>query len=971
MRALFSIPSQTPHKMTVTHCGGNRTAAKRRAGGPVPLQTLFERERELHAVELFLNDLRRGQGRVVVIESAAGLGKTALARHTRAAARGHGLTVLSARGAEMEEDFPFGIVRQLFEPVLLAARPRGARLFVGAARATEPLFAPESPAKPPDSLHLLLNGLYWLLVNLTARTPALVLVDDLQWADQPSARFLGFLARRLDSLSVGVVVTARSGGRQHHESLDEILAAGDTTLLEPRGLSPAVIAELAQQELGEACDAQFATACHAATAGNPLLLRELLRILAADAVRPTAAQAAAVPAAGPNAVRRLITARLRRQSAAARRLALSAAVLGDGADPDLLARHAGLDPGSAAAAAESLARDGVFDQAESPGFTHAVIREVVLHLAPPAARSAEHERAAELLIAGGRPAHLVASHLLRTRPAGHAERITPLLAAADETRRRGSPGGAAVYLQRARDEPPPPEQASEISRLLGTCRAHDLDLARAREELTRAMALATDPQQRALCAYSLARFHGATGAPSQAVDLLEAALSDLAVSRPGPPRSLVAHLEAELVGVARAALDRRGDLLAHLSVLREDAAAPPGVVEAQSSAEALFAGENRDTVAARALGALAGGRLPPDRSAMWTAVHPLIVADRLPDAGSALDRALDESVRRGLLFPASLVRAYLARLAFLRGDLPGAQAHLEAGMVGVAAPNGALPVLQATSVHLLLEAGRLDQAEAVIAGSCLANARAPDTVWQLWLLGARTRLHSAQHRAEAVLADSASIRDAYRRWGAEDMLELPWRLDAARAHFRTGEAGRATVLVAEHLRLARAFGVPRYIAAGLCAQARLGVEPPRAAALTAQAVELYEHSPARLDLVYALEQHSHILARLDRRAAALAALERAGRLAAECGAETTGSRLHAAIVAAGSRSPRAQASGVHAFTPAERQVTRLAADGLTNREIAEKLFLSEKTIEAHLSHAYRKIGVRSRTELARQLARSN
>lgn len=297
------------------------------------------------------------------------------------------------------------------------------------------------------SLYPLLNGLYWLLVNLAEQAPVLILVDDGHWVDLPSLQFLGFLARRVDSAAVTVILTTRTGEHGDGGLLHDILTAEGATLLEPKSLSSSAVAELVRRELGPDADDEFSTACHAITTGNPLFVRELLRVLATNNVRPDAAAASSVEAAGPGAIRRHVIGRLQRQPEDAQAVARAVAVVGDGTDLTLVARHASLPLPVTAAAAERLTQCGIFERTDPPVYLHAVVRDVVLSLIPLADRSAEHERAAAVMQTAGGPAARVASHLLRTAPSANPDRVGVLLAAAEQARRSGSPAGAAVGYQ--------------------------------------------------------------------------------------------------------------------------------------------------------------------------------------------------------------------------------------------------------------------------------------------------------------------------------------------------------------------------------------------------------------------------------------------------------------------------------------------------------------------------------------------
>jgi len=936
---------------------------------------VLEREFELSTLEQAVSQLSAGFGSVVVVDAAAGLGKTTLLRRTRDFAMAHGSTALSARCAELERDFTFGVVRQLFDSALPREERAREKLFSGAAKMCVDLFADsagdtsggdtgERPPQTVTSLYLLLNGLYWLLVNLAETAPVVVLVDDVQWADPPSLQFLGFLARRVDSIAVTVVIASRAGAHRDTELLGDVLTAGDTMVLEPRNLSEAAVSELVRHALGPDADEVFCAVCHAVTSGNPLFVRELLRILAARGTRPDARAVASVRSAGEAALQRHVIARLRRQPADVHAVATAVAVLGDDMPLNLVARQSGLPLPAAAAAAEHLTRDGIFERADPPAFVHGVVRDIVLTLIPLARRSAAHERAATLLREAGEPIARVASHVLRTIPDSDPGRVNILLAAADQARKQGSPGSAAVYLLRARNEPPPPELRSEISRLLGNCEAHSLALGDAETHLREALLLADSPGQRARSAYSLARFRSACDAPGEAVDLLTQALGDLPADQGA---GLPTVLQAELIGVARADLGRRAELLGQLASFQQLPGSSIPVTEAQLSVEAMFSGQPADDVAALARRALVGDRLPPDRSAIWAAIHALIVADRLDEAERRLNLALDTAVSKGLLFPLALVRGYLARVALLRGDLAEARNHVEQGSDGLIEPSVAVPVLHATQVHLLVEDARLAEADAVVRASVLSGGREPFTSWQLWLLGARTRLRAAQGAPSAALADAMTCERLYRQWGADRMLDVPWRLQSADAHRNLGEHRQAASLVAEHLRLARAFAVPRHIAVALRAEAALAGNAAEARRSLREAVELLQDSPARLELARTLERLGRAMLDDGDRRTGLDTVRRSAELAVQCHAPVLAERLRTLLVASGARTPQLVLTGVHAFTPAERQVAELASAGRTNREIAEHLFLSEKTVEAHLSRAYRKLGVRSRTQLAAQM----
>ena len=173
--------------------------------------TLAERDAELAVIDAAIDAARDGAGSVVLIEGPAGIGKSALARAAREHAAAAGMRVLHGSGTELERAFPFGVVRQLLEPVVRRDVDRE-RLLQGAAKLAEPVLlgAPEGVDAAPLGL---LHGVHWLVANLADETPLAVVVDDAHWADEPSLRFLAYLGRRVESLRIAVLVGARPDDR--------------------------------------------------------------------------------------------------------------------------------------------------------------------------------------------------------------------------------------------------------------------------------------------------------------------------------------------------------------------------------------------------------------------------------------------------------------------------------------------------------------------------------------------------------------------------------------------------------------------------------------------------------------------------------------------------------------------------------------------------------------------------------------
>ncbi|EIV91034.1 LuxR family transcriptional regulator [Frankia sp. QA3] len=926
---------------------------------------LLERDGEIAILDGLLRDLECGMGRFAMIEAASGMGKSALLRHAGDRARERGFQVCSARGSELEREFTFGVVRQLFERVSADPWETENELYLGAAAPARTILtgAADGAGAAPSGF-LLLNSLYWFLVNLSARQPVVLLIDDVQWIDRSSKGFLEFLAHRIEATPVASILASRTRPVAVGSPVESLLFSADTTLLEPRSLSAAGVTELVRRSLGAPADPVFCTSCHEVTAGNPFFLRELLRILAVAGTTPSAASVPAVRTAGPVAMRREVVGRLARLPPAATAVAGAVAILGDDSPLTMIAGQAGLRVDLASRMAHQLTSAGILACADPPAFVHDVIAEVVGSLLPRAAQSAAHDRAARMLADHGAEPARIASHLMRTDPAARTDRVDLLLAAAHDAHRQGSPATAAIYLRRARLEPPPPGIRAEVSRLLGVSETYDLALTAADEHLREAMALAADAAQRAVCAGDLARVRLAMGLPGEATDLFVEAL-DLLGSEPDG-RGLATAVEAELIGIAPLDARRRGQVATWLASYQRRRDASTAVVAANLALDAAFDGsvEHAGDLAERAL----AGDLPPERSALWSAVMALIATDRLTAAERHLDRTTQVCLRRGLLISHALAHGFRARVALLRGDLRAADEHVRIGLTDLHPPNFALPILHAAQVNLLVEQGDLAGAQAALDAEDLGASPGTRSLLQMWLLGARIGLRAAQGRHDVVLAEALRWGELHQPWGGDRTCdEVPWRLLAATACARLGRRDQGRSLVAEHLRLAHDLGMARHIGVGLRVSA-LFEAPDTAAKLLHESVELLELSPARLELARSLEALGRILLDIGPARTGLEALTRGAELAARCHADRMTGRLHALLADNGRKVPRGLTQGLHTLTPAERSVSCLAADGHTNREIAEQLFLSEKTVEAHLSRTYRKVGVRSRTQLAAQLA---
>jgi DNA-binding CsgD family transcriptional regulator len=272
---------------------------------------------------------------------------------------------------------------------------------------------------------------------------------------------------------------------------------------------------------------------------------------------------------------------------------------------------------------------------------------------------------------------------------------------------------------------------------------------------------------------------------------------------------------------------------------------------------------------------------------------------------------------------------------------------------------------QGALARCLIETGELEQAESVL--SSTESDAAAGGVQAPLLLSVRAQLRFAQLRPRDALDDAL---EAGRRLesvspGANPSV-IAWRSTAALAQLALGERDRARELASDELEQARRLGVSRVVirnlrVLGLAARGREGIE------LLTEAVRTGDDHPPRLEHVHALVDLGAALRRRNQRAAAREPLRRGLELAHLGGAEALAQRAQKELFATGARPRRAMLSGPESLTPSERGVAELAAGGLTTNEVAKALFVSRKTVEFHLRHIYRKLDVRSRSELTRAM----
>jgi len=763
------------------------------------------------------------------------------------------------------------------------------------------------------------------------------------------------LARRSDEAGPSGDVLARIAGEP------------GARRIRPHPLSTEAIGELARAVFGVRSQDRFIRACLAAAGGNPLFTAQLLEAARDEGLRPIDRDACALADLAPEGVSELVLSRLRRLSQAALAVAAQVAVLGSRAEVRHIAALSELGTDQVLEAGDELAAAGLLQEEHPFEFVHPVIGSVVYQSVPAGRRAAGHRCAARLLADEGAAPSRVAMHLLKTPSAGDPWAAGILRAAAAAEVR---PPVRVGYLRRALAEAPGESQA-EVLLALGQAEALVYD-AQAIGHLSEALRRFQDPGQRAIAAGQLAVCLVEHDRVGEAGPVLQAAMTGLPAADPESPAA-----RPESLLTLRLALLESSLHAARLSIRQlNEAVTLAG--EGRSPAERQLLG--MAAMAAPAAGATASDVVTLARRALHESdlstvdglrliicpVWALEFADHLDEADRWLLRIQEAAQRSGwpsqFLLAASARAEACCRQGALADAEQDARAALDLAEVQSSGYGGL--IASAALVMALTEQGRLAEADTVAAGAAdRRGAKCDLSVYVLsrgWLrLGTGRADDAAREFREAGRLMTAAGHDFPGFW--------PWRVGAVAALLALGRREEAAALACEHLELTQRFGAagPTGIALRTLGLAQRGTAQLE---LFAAACDELDRSPALLERAKAQLEYGAALRRAGYRADSRQPLRIALDLATRCGSAPVARRAREELGAAGGRPRRTRIYGIQALTASELRVARHAADGRTNREIAQELFVTTKAVEKHLASVYRKLGVEGRAMLPGRLA---
>ncbi|GAA3528709.1 helix-turn-helix transcriptional regulator [Nocardioides daeguensis] len=922
----------------------------------MPSGRLVEREASRAQAGAALDRLRAGNGGALCLLGPAGVGKTSLLDSVLSEAGD--LRVLRAAAGELEAHAPYGVVRHLLGRVLTSLAPVALDgldgIAHGAASAAVDLVLHRG--EPVGDASVMLNSLYWLLDGLAADGPLVLAVDDAHWADEASLVFCQHLLSRADELPVLLVVAARDISPERRSPALAALVAGSTRLdLEPLSAAGvrSCLADLGHAGISD----ELAAACADVTGGNPFLVTALAELIGTTDVRSLV----------PRTVVDTVVQRLTALGTAEQALARAVAVL-ETAPLRIAADLADLTPERAGIAADRLRDAGLLATERQLGFRHALLRSAVAAATGAATRDDLHRRAARVLADEPDGVHPAAGHLLEAEGIADPWAAALLRTAARAAIADGAPQAAVDLLRRAVAEPPPASELPGLLVELGTAELHAGDPASV-TTLERAGRGVTDPVLRAHCALGLATAYHVGGFYERSVPVLEGALAHL-----GPEHGdLTLVVEAALVAAEISVPGRFESARARLAAHGELVGTTPGerllLIHQASVANATLAPiAKAGELARRAIG---DGATPEQLASpfAWSLARIHLACSGEYDAAAELcAQGLELAAREGsvpLYAAASVTRGWAhlwaGRLDDSGTDFAEALRHAEV------VPGGQLVRLMAAAglAEALLAQGRLSEAVAALAQVPEEVAVDRNHATGIHLLRARGQVRAAIGDHEGALSSLRMCADRLAELDMDSPTWCGWRAVAIESLWALGRVDEARELTATELAVAEQKAAPSMLGQALRIAGEVAATD--GIALLERSVEVLTGSQARLQEARSRVALGAALRRTGQRAEGREQLRIGRELAHRLGAAVLTERATTELALAGGRAGRIEVSGVAALTSAERRVVELAASGLRNREIAQRLFLSTKTVEVHLSRAYRKLGV-GRDGLAALLA---
>lgn len=901
---------------------------------------LIARDDEFGSLHRALTRAGGGRGVVAAVTGPIACGKTEL---LDAAAAKAGFVTLRAVCSMEERALPYGMLGQLLDQPELAARtPELVRLTASCENL------------PADVDNRLGTELTRTVLTLAAERPVLIGIDDVHHADAPSLRCLLHLARRISRARVAIVLTELLRPTPAHSQFRAaLLSLRHYQEIALRPLTEAQTTELVRRHLGQDAHDDVVAQAFRATGGNLLLGHGLI-----DDIREARTRTSGcLEVVAGRAYRLAYLGSLYRCGPAALSVARASAVLGESVELTLVQRMTGLDTEAVEQAHEQLVEGRLLREGRFP---HPAARSVVLDDLSAAERRGLHELALELLRDRGVASKVLARHQMGTGRVHGAEVAGLFTDAAREHHLRGELDEAVTYLEfayRASDDP-----AVHAALRVDTAAIERLcDPARSGRHVPELLTASRERLLSSEHAVSLACWLAMDGRPGEAAEVL-ATQRSAAPSEQGRAHLRVADLSLALIYPGAADPPRPADPPAE-----DEVASFSGAVRHRAVADKALSNALRgwsEQAEAKAEYVLQHSRVTTDRTTTMMALLALLYAEDTDAVQSWVDKlAGDDNMRT----PADeAVRAgFRAEAALRRGDLTAAVECGEAALAPRVVPSwgmaAALPL--SSTVAAAIRLGDLDRAERWLAEPLPEETS--DSLFGLHMVWARGQHHLAAGRYRAAYNAFRDCGERMRRWSVDVPGLALWRVDAAEALLLLGR-GRDEGLRLISEQLSRPMGSRARV---MTLRVQAAYSPPaKRIELLDEAADLLIMCRDQYELARVLADMGEACGMLRRHSRARGLFRRARHLATQCGAVPLLRRLGGESSDADGSQDVTPAQRITSLTEAERRVASHAAVGRTNKEIASQLFVTSSTVEQHLTNVFRKLGVKGRQQLPKELS---
>jgi DNA-binding NarL/FixJ family response regulator len=903
---------------------------------------LLERDREIDQMIGAFARVADGEGVLASVSGRPGTGKTSLLNHLTHLSRRSGLRVITLRCEHESRTRPFALLQAFADRDL----PRGRAQLLQPLRDGR-LITDDQAAE----------GLYRALSAFADDTPLFIGIDDIHWIDAASLETFLDLRTRMSDLGVFLCVAARSMEPDATPGYRALIENSEPRVL-VRELSPEASEAIVSTRF-PSCSPVFVQECYRATAGNPFLLVSLLDAIEREGLSPTPD---VIPKAAPSDVDRLVTDRIRSLPPDVQAVAKAIAVLGSASDLELVAALAEVTVSEAEMAGGELTARGLLSSIE-PTFSHDIVRMALLRVMPEPERASYFRKAAHLTSEGGWDATQVGGLLIQLPGEINASDRRLLTSAAAAALSKGSAAIARRFMERVLSTDQP--ASSEALLVAGRAFA-PTDPETAASYLQQALASEEKLETKVELLSSVGDVFSSLGRHAEAVSAFRQAETIVAPIDARWARKFKARAVTSETLIGGASEEDRAELVR----LTEDDSFPLTAEDQNflllvAMSYAYFEGRERERAVEIAKRVWDAGRLlesfPPGVETPYFLTGVLYVAGELQMELDVTDALLERDRREASVMTFAATSYVRSCPLYDMGRVEEAESYARSA-VETRGWGQYILVAKGFLGLALVEMDDLAGAEAAL------QHKPPDLEGRMdgsgLLVGlGKLRLEQGRYADAADTLDNAQEAFHAAGFATSDVLPLPhYHFEAL---WKAGRKEEAKSVHADFRTRAERWGTPRALAREL--RMRSYLEPEDRSALLNEALRVGREGEAELDNLWIAFELAQEHAQQGNTVLARDLLYPVATSAQQLGCRLLARKAFASLASAGGRPRRIEMTGIQSLTPTEKRVARLVADGLSNTEVAETLFVSVKTVKTHLTAIFRKLEVGSRVALIHRL----